>query len=265
MLSYQEHYRQYLGYNPKQTGNLIVCHSSIRDKLETQRKPLLLSFLNRQQVVISASTDLLGKVRRMAVTLSRKKMAPAAWFKRVDDLIYNEFKLYQIDHYIRMTIGQNDIIKLKKCDQDVRALGLADKKTIFGKGPLLQRGKKSQDHFWEQNKRYIKEGRCFGLVRNGQILSRAAVEPIECGGGNIAVATEANHRKKGYGKMVVSAAVNWCFEHDILPIYYVKSDNVASIALARSLGFKLKNKEIIVSHWPGDAWNKYKVNDQMQN
>lgn len=195
----------------------------------------------------------------MTAILSPKKLTPTVWFKRIDDFIYNEFKLYQIDHYIRMTIDQNDFIKIRKYDQAVRALGLADKKTIFGKGPLLQRGKKSQDHFWEQNKRYIKEGRCFGVVRKEQILSRAAVEPIECGAGNIAVATEANHRKKGYGKMVVSAAVNWCFDHDILPIYYVKSDNVASIALAKSLGFKLKNKEIIVSHWPGDAWGKYNI------
>lgn len=197
----------------------------------------------------------------MAVALSLKKLAPDVWFKTIDDFIYDQFKLYQIDHYIRMTVDQKDFVKIKNCDQTVRALGLADKKTILSKRPLFQRGKKYQDHFWEQNIKYIKEGRCFGLVSKGQILSRAAVEPIECGAGNIAVYTDAKHRKRGYGKMVVSAAVKWCFEHDILPIYYVKSDNVASIALARSLGFKFKNKEIIVSHWPGDAWNKYKINE----
>lgn len=132
-------------------------------------------------------------------------------------------------------------------------MALADKNLILSQGQLPKRGKKYQDHCWEQNIKSIKEGRSFGLIRGRQNLSRATVEPIECGGGNISVATNEKHRKKGYGKMVVSAAVNWCFDHDILPIYYVRSDNIASIALARSLGFKLKASEIIVNHWPGDA------------
>lgn len=139
-------------------------------------------------------------------------------------------------------------------------MALADKNLILSQGQLPKRGKKYQDHCWKQNIKSIKEGRSFGLIRGRQNLSRATVEPIECGGGNISVATNEKHRKKGYGKMVVSAAVNWCFDHDILPIYYVRSDNVASIALARSLGFKLKAREIIVNHWPGDAEEKYQVN-----
>jgi RimJ/RimL family protein N-acetyltransferase len=265
MISYQEHYAQYLGYNSKQTGNLIVCHSSVRDKLKAHRKPLLLSFLNRQQVVISTSTDLLGKVRRMTKALPQKKLSPDLWYKAIDDFLYDNFKHYQIEHFIRLTVGQKDFVKIKNCQDFVQTFNLADKKILMSEGRIPFRGKKFQEHFWKQIFESTKEGRNIGVVSNGKVLSSATIEPVECGGGNIAVYTDANHRKKGYGKMVVSAAVNWCFEHDILPIYYVKSDNIASIALARSLGFKLKNKEIIVSHWPGDAWEKYKVNDQTQN
>ncbi|MBU1356755.1 MAG: GNAT family N-acetyltransferase [Candidatus Edwardsbacteria bacterium] len=252
MISYQEHYTRFLGCKLSQDGKLIVCHSPLRDKIEGRRQPLIMSFMNRQQVVVSLSLDLRDKFSRLASTLPQAKRTPKQWFKIVDDFLFVRIRLYNIEHFLRMTVESKNFVEIKK-RECVRPMALADKNLILSQGQLPKRGKKYQDHCWEQNIKSIKEGRSFGLIRGRQNLSRATVEPIECGGGNISVATNEKHRKKGYGKMVVSAAVNWCFDHDILPIYYVRSDNIASIALARSLGFKLKASEIIVNHWPGDA------------
>jgi len=252
MITYQEHYAQFLGYKLGQVGKVIVCLSPIRDKIVSHRQPLILSFMKNRQVVISVSSDLQNKLRRLSHKLPTTKLSPDQWFKIVDDFLFDRIRLYNIEHFIRMTVEPEDFIEIKKPDC-VRPLVLADKILLLNQGQLPKRGKKYQDHFWKQNIKSIKESRSFGLIRGRQNLSWATVEPIDCGAGNIAVVTKEKHRKKGYGKMVVSAAVNWCFEHDILPIYYVKSDNVASIALARSLGFKPKNKEIIVKHWPSDA------------
>lgn len=258
MIAYKEHYAQFLGYKLEQVGKVITCHSPLRDKIANHRQPLILSFMRNGQTVISVSSDLQNKLRRLSHKLSTIKLSPVQWFKIVDDFIFEQYKLYHIEHFIRMTIEPENFVEIKKQDC-VRPLVLSDKYLLLNQGQLPKRGKKYQDHFWEQNLKSIKESRSFGLIRSRQNLSWATVEPIDCGAGNIAVATKEDHRKKGYGKMVVSAAVQWCFDHDILPIYYVKSDNVASIALARSLGFKPKNKEIIVSHWPGDAEDRYRV------
>lgn len=260
MITYQEHYAQFLGCKLGQTGKLIVCHSPLRDKIVGHRQPLILSFMNRQQIVISLSFDLREKFRRLFRKLHETNLTPSIWFKIIDDFIYGQYKTYGVEHFLRMTIEQKDFAEVKK-QKFVRPLVLADKNLLLNQGRLPKRGNKYQDHFWKQNIKSIKESRSFGLIRGKHNLSWATVEPIDCGGGNIAVATKEKHRKKGYGKLVVSAAVKWCFDHDILPIYSVKSDNVASIALARSLGFKPKNKEIIVSHWPGDAEDRYRVKD----
>lgn len=265
MLSYQEHYAQYLGYNSKQTGNLIVCHSPLRDKLKAHREPLLLSFLNQRQVAISVSADLLQSIRSLAVGLSGKILSPDKWVKTIDDLIFDKYKTYQIEQLLRMSVEPNNFTAAKKPNRIIRPLKSADKKIVMSDGQLPMRGRKYRDHFWSENMKKIKGGRCIALFHRGQIVSRASIHPIEAGAGNIGVWTHEKHRKKGYGKAVVSVAVKWCFEHDILPIYWVRHDNKGSIALARSLGFSVMNKEIGVAHWPGDAWNKFKVNDQTQN
>ncbi|WP_396276644.1 hypothetical protein [Haloimpatiens lingqiaonensis] len=38
-------------------------------------------------------------------------------------------------------------------------------------------------------------------------------------------------------------ALKWCYENDIMPIYWVDTKNTYSVALAKSLGFKVKSEE----------------------
>lgn len=250
-----------MGCNPSQKDKVIVCHSHLRDKVISHRKPLIVSFFNKKQIVVSLSSDLLKIFNKHPNDLARMSHFPDALFKAIDDIIFTRFKHYQIENFIRMTVGL--IFKGKRDhDRKVRPLVFNDKMAVLNIGNLPGRGVKFREKVWSQNIDSIREGRSFGVFGNGRLISWGKVEPIECQGGNIAVWTSEKHRNKGYGKMVVSAAMEWCIAHGILPIYLVRCDNRASIALAKSLGFVMKNKEIIVSHWPGDALNKYKKHDR---
>lgn len=100
---------------------------------------------------------------------------------------------------------------------------------------------------WERKKHEVLEGRKFVVLEGNKITSACKISDIDFGGGNIAVWTESDCRNKGLGKQVVAEAVKWCFNNNILPIYWVDSENIASIGLARSLGFKIKSEEIVVS------------------
>ncbi len=93
----------------------------------------------------------------------------------------------------------------------------------------------------------LKEGRRFRIKINNVTAAIGTITNIDYGGGNIAVYTNPKYRQKGYGKMVVSSCVKWCFDHEIIPIYLVDCDNTASINLAKSLGFKVFSKEYILS------------------
>lgn len=61
------------------------------------------------------------------------------------------------------------------------------------------------------------------------------------------VYTSPNYRKKGYGKEVVKACINWCQQNNLLPIYLVEEENTNSIKLVESLGLELKSHEWIIS------------------
>ncbi len=240
---------------------MIVCHSPLRDVIKAHRKPLLLSYLNNKQIVMSVSMDLVNDFRKLEKYYNKIPKSERL-FKDIDNMLFDRFKVYQIDDYYRMTITKDGFVATANCYKKARPLEMADKELLLNTGQIPKRGRKFREERWRENIKSIKGGRFFGVLDQDRVKSWASVDPIECGGGNINVWTAEKHRKKGYGKMVVFAAVQWCLEHDILPIYWVRQDNKASIALAKSLGFAMKNKEIVVSHWPGDAFDKYKKYDR---
>lgn len=54
----------------------------------------------------------------------------------------------------------------------------------------------------------------------------------------LVVATESEFRGRGLGKIAVSTMAGRLFEEGVTPIYITNVDNVASIGLAESLGFR---------------------------
>ena len=253
MISYDEYYAKYLGLKPGQKQGILICNSALRDRFIGSRHPLVLSFLNRHQVAVSLSSDLFRSFSKFSAHISAKRFSPIQWLKIIDDFVFDRFKTYNVGQYIRLTIKKDCFAQYNKRFPNVRALKAIDKNLVLNQGNFTNRGMKYKNYCWEQILPQIKEERTFAIIKGNRILSRASVDPIECGSGNISVTTDSDHRGKGYGKAVVSAAVEWCFEKDILPVYYARSDNIASLALAKSLGFTVMNREIIVNHWPGDA------------
>jgi predicted GNAT family acetyltransferase len=64
----------------------------------------------------------------------------------------------------------------------------------------------------------------------------------------IAVATEADYRGRGYARDVVSAASRFTLEHGRLPIYIHDRDNGTSAFVARAAGYQLY-AEIVLSEY----------------
>lgn len=66
----------------------------------------------------------------------------------------------------------------------------------------------------------------------------------------IAVWTREGHRRRGYGKAVVAAAVEATFASGKLPLYSASWKNAASRQLAESLGFQFYCENYAIMTWP---------------
>lgn len=104
-----------------------------------------------------------------------------------------------------------------------------------------------KEAIWSRKKEEVEQGRQFVSIHKNKIISYCKISNIDYCGGNLTVWTAPEFRGKQYGKEVVTAAVKWCFQNNILPIYWVDSTNKASLNLALALGFKIKSKEVVVS------------------
>ena len=88
--------------------------------------------------------------------------------------------------------------------------------------------------------RHFSDGaRWFGIEENGQVVSACFVfrnfETVwEIGG----VFTQPDHRRQGLASRVITAALGYLNKSRYLPRYQVRSDNIASIDLAKAAGLK---------------------------
>lgn len=97
---------------------------------------------------------------------------------------------------------------------------------------------------WDEliNNKYIN-----GILKDESIASMGYISNIENHGANIIIQTKDNYKNNGYGKSVVSKICNDVLDDNLIPIYWVETNNIPSINLAKSLGFKPMVKEIVVS------------------
>lgn len=82
------------------------------------------------------------------------------------------------------------------------------------------------------------QGKVFGQIIEGRIVSRAAVKPLSCRVWDIAVETEPDHRGRGYARSVVSAALVHIFACGVLAGWGCDRTNFASLHVARAVGFR---------------------------
>jgi RimJ/RimL family protein N-acetyltransferase len=93
------------------------------------------------------------------------------------------------------------------------------------------------------------DGAIFGIRGpRGRLLSWAALKLKSDSIWEIAVATEADYRGKGYARDVVSAAARYTLDQGRLPTYIHDRDNGSSGFVARAVGFQLY-AEIVLSEY----------------
>jgi RimJ/RimL family protein N-acetyltransferase len=93
------------------------------------------------------------------------------------------------------------------------------------------------------------DGAIFGVRGpHGRLISWAALKLKSERVWEIAVATEADYRGRGYARDVVSAASRFSLDQGRLPIYIHDRDNGTSAFVARATGFQLY-AEIILSEY----------------
>lgn len=82
---------------------------------------------------------------------------------------------------------------------------------------------------------------------NGNIISYCKISDIYFGFGNIVVFTNENFRNQGLATTLLNLLLIKCDEKNIFPLYMVDSINVASIHLAKKMGFSIVSQEVIMS------------------
>ncbi len=105
----------------------------------------------------------------------------------------------------------------------------------------------SVEHYIKLRSEVLEHGRQFAILESNKITSTAFISDIYGSGCNIVVFTKPEHRGKGYGNQVVKACVNWCLQRELIPLYLVEKNNLASIALAESIGLVRKSCEWVIT------------------
>ena len=95
---------------------------------------------------------------------------------------------------------------------------------------------------------YSDEYRKYIALINGEIIGYCKVSDVIAGYGNLVVWVEESKRRRGIAESLVRLMIKKCYEEEIEPMYVVKTDNHASMALAQKLGFQVKQRELVVSY-----------------
>ena len=96
--------------------------------------------------------------------------------------------------------------------------------------------------------RYLDEYRKYAAVIDGELIGYCKVSDVIAGYGNLVVWVEESRRRLGIAESLVRLMIKKCYEEEIEPMYVVKTDNHASIALAQKLGFQVKQRELVISY-----------------
>ena len=79
----------------------------------------------------------------------------------------------------------------------------------------------------------------FGLFDGAQMAAYSSHRYWENTLADIGVLVHKDYRQRGLGKAVVSELCQYCFDHDIVPMYRAFDYNTGSLRIPHALGFKL--------------------------
>lgn len=78
----------------------------------------------------------------------------------------------------------------------------------------------------------------FGHLVDGRLVSYAGYRLWEGLFADIGVLTNPNFRRMGLSRVATGRLCAWCVEHELIPMYRVSDDNLASQKIPAALGFK---------------------------
>ena len=222
-MKFVNYYTQYIGITEKNEKN--VFFSKFRDFPINKHYyyPVIRSlYNNREYLSLSPSLQNLSdrNIKDIAVVLSQihKDIAVKNFFR---------FSLHKKLNNSKIT----DVVLVKQ----------EHKPFFMNSGKNLNPDFKEQK--WKELQTFIDRGYFFATIKENKFVSSCRISDIYCGGANLVVYTDENFRCCGYGKEVVKLAANYCIQYNLLPVYYVETDNTASVKLAKSLNFSLCAEE----------------------
>lgn len=242
MINFDKHYESFLGIEKETRKSIISCKRRDETFCFNFKQILIVSsFKDSFYFSIAPQYHSFLKRNFESKTISNKF---SNLFYDVDDFFCEILDRYKISRYLRLSNPKKIDTKLP-CYEKAETLDESKKDLYFKL--IGDRGLKYKEKQWMNRLELISEKRYFVIVENDEIAAYSFLSDIDFGGANIVVVTLPRYRKKGYGKTLVSKAIEWCNRNDLLPIYFVDQQNVASINLAMSLGFETMSNEIIVT------------------
>jgi len=92
--------------------------------------------------------------------------------------------------------------------------------------------------FWNNANDFSDRAVAFSVVEGEQVAVTAFSAFVIGHQLEIGIETAEDFRGKGYALAVCSALIDYCLEHDFIPVWGCKLENTASFQLARKLGFE---------------------------
>ena len=218
-ISFSDFYQEYLGLDNEMICNDVhVCKCKYRDiPLNKKYYYKMIATKYNEENIISYSPEFdETKLRFLCTKINFETIGVGN--------VYNDSELsqYELSYMDRMLLGsQIDISVDKRSGYD---------------------GNNSIEY------KYLEEYRKYIALINGELAGYCKVSDVISGYGNLVVWVEESRRRLGIAESLVRLMINKCYEERIAPMYIVKTTNHASIALAKKLGFQVKQRELVVSY-----------------
>lgn len=228
-MNYIEYYKDFLGIN----NNENILFSSPCRNMPINNDfyyPLIISNFNK---TISVSPDFYQDIAKLEVNDDFALNSLEIIKRKIPQAEIKKFFRFSTNK-VNTTLKPNNAFVIKENHKNIFM------KTGKNLDPIFKEKK------WLQLKPYIDKEHFFAIIKDEKIVSSCKISDIYCNGANLFVFTDESYRGFGYGKEVVNLAITQCLKNNLLPIYFVEKNNLASINLAKSVGFEQKNEEISI-------------------
>ena len=117
---------------------------------------------------------------------------------------------------------------------------LASVKILRTNGQMFEymQGSVIPSRFWDNATDFSNRAVAFSVMEGEQVAATAFSAFIIGDQLEIGIETSESYRGKGYAVAVCMALIDYCLEHDTIPVWGCKLENTPSFLLARKLGFE---------------------------